>query len=293
MGHTTRVDERSIRVRAAALIAVLTLSCAWPLRAQLIKFTRVSPDVLEGQLKRVSRDNKTRGSTLRQLFEEAGCVELTEQKAKGLATPNVICTLLGEQSDAVVVGAHYDKVPVGDGLIDNWSGAVMLPNLFVALKSAPRRLTFIFVGFSDEEKGLRGSRAYVKQVPKESRRNIKAMVNLECLGSGPVVAAPSQSDKLLVRSLAVVAHSLGINLGFTNVDKVGTSDQASFADAKIPVIQIHSISQETFPLLHNNRDNLTALRLKDYDDAYQLIAAYLAYLDVTWAKPEEAQPPEK
>jgi len=279
------------RLARTALTALLALASAQILRPQRITFDTVSAEVLEEHLKRVHRDTKVRGSTLKELFGAAGCADLIEQKPKGLSTPNVICTLPGAETSTVVVGAHYDKVQWGEGLIDNWSGASMLPNLYVALKNVPRRLTFVFVGFSDEEVGLRGSRAYLKQLDKAQKKSLKAMVNLECLGSGPVMTAPSQSDKLLVLSLAGVAKSLDIPLGFTNVDRVGTSDQASFSAEKIPAIEIHSISQETYPLLHTPRDNLTALRLKDYEDAYRLVAAYLAYLDVTWAKPVEMEAP--
>jgi hypothetical protein len=78
-----------------------------------------------------------------------------------------------------------------------------------------------------------------------------------------------------------------------NVDQVGTSDQASFSAAKIPAIEIHSITLETYPLVHTIRDSFAALRMKDYADTYQLAAAYLAFLDVTRGKSAEAGDPAK
>jgi len=42
---------------------------------------------------------------------------------------------------------------------------------------------------------------------------------------------------------------------------------------------LHSVTQQTLPMLHSDSDNLSAIRLDDYRDSYQLIAEYLAYLD--------------
>ena len=170
-------------------------------------------------------------------------------------------------------------------LIDNWSGAAMLPSLFLAVNNTPRRFTFVFVGFSDEEKGLRGSSAYVKQFTRQDRANIKAMVNLDCLGLGPTACARNQSDKELVKSLVRVVGVLKVPFSFVNIDQVGRSDSSSFSTKRIPTIDIHSITQETFPLLHSPRDKIAALRMKEYEDSYRLVAGYLAYLDVAGAKP--------
>ena len=64
-----------------------------------------------------------------------------------------------------------------------------------------------------------------------------------------------------------------------NVDQVGTTDSESFADAKIPRITVHSLTQETLGILHTPKDQLSAIRFSDYYDSYRLIAGYIAYLD--------------
>ena len=53
---------------------------------------------------------------------------------------------------------------------------------------------------------------------------------------------------------------------------------------------IHSITQEPLPILHSPRDRMDAIHLADYYDTYRLIAAYLAYLDVTLDPPASANP---
>jgi hypothetical protein len=83
----------------------------------------------------------------------------------------------------------------------------------------------------------------------------------------------------MVQLAARVAHAVSIPLKGMNVDNVGTSDSQSFREHKIPVIDFHSLTNETFPILHSHRDTLQAANLDEYYKSYQLIAAYLAYLD--------------
>jgi len=46
------------------------------------------------------------------------------------------------------------------------------------------------------------------------------------------------------------------------------------------VISIHSVTQESLPILHSKRDNFDAIYFDDYYSTYRLVAYYLAYLDV-------------
>jgi hypothetical protein len=64
-----------------------------------------------------------------------------------------------------------------------------------------------------------------------------------------------------------------------NVHKVGRSDSDSFQDLKVPAICIHSVTTETFPILHTARDQMSAMHFDDYYNTYLLLRAYLAYLD--------------
>jgi hypothetical protein len=142
---------------------LILIACAIllpPLAAQRIEYFKVEPAVLEQRLLRVVDKNREREQTLHELFEDAGCKQekLAEVPVKGSRTPNIICTLTGTEDARVIVGAHYDKVENGHGVVDNWSGASLLPSLFQGLNSQARRLTFVFIGFTDEEKGLVGSR---------------------------------------------------------------------------------------------------------------------------------------
>jgi Zn-dependent M28 family amino/carboxypeptidase len=124
-----------------------------------------------------------------------------------------------------------------------------------------------------------GSRYYVGQLNKEDLRKISAMVNLDSLGTDTTKLETDRGDKRLINALASVAATFQLPLSVVNVHKVGFSDSDSFQDRKVPSINIHSVTNATFPILHSRRDRMEAIHMNDYYDSYRLIAAYLAYLD--------------
>ena len=260
--------------------------------AQHIEYERVPPTVLDERLHRVTDKPSMREETLRDLFESAGCKEgaLDEQRVKGSRTPNVVCTLKGAEEARVVVGAHYDKAGLGHGVIDDWSGASLLPSLFQGLRGRPRRLTFVFIGFTDEERGLVGSRDYVNHLSKEDIARTRAMVNIECLGLSDTKIWLTRADKGLANAAAGVAHSLNLPLAVVNVDRVGNSDSEPFVYAHVPVIDFHSVTQETFSILHSSQDAFPALKRPEYERSYNFRTAYLAYLDTTLGSSPQPAP---
>ncbi len=239
--------------------------------------------MIEERLHAVKDKTADREQSLHDLFETAGCKEgaLEEQRVKGSRTPNVVCTLTGTEETRVVVGAHYDKVANGHGVIDNWSGASLLPSLFQSLRGSTRRLTFVFIGFTDEEKGLVGSTDYVRHLSKEEKLKIRAMINIDSLGLSGTKIWLTRADKNLASGAGKVAHAMNLPLAAVNVDRAGESDSRPFLNAKIPVIDFHSVTQETLSVLHSSRDNFPTLKMKEYVDSCNFLMAYLAYLEAT------------
>ncbi|HLK21538.1 MAG TPA: M28 family peptidase [Bryobacteraceae bacterium] len=231
------------------------------------------------RLAAVEDTNFKRELRLQAMFEEVGCKgdNLIEQRVKHAQAPNLICTLPGDSPTQIVVGGHFDFVDRGKGVVDNWSGSSLLPSLFEDLHTARRRHTFVFIGFTNEEAGLVGSRFYVHQLSKEQRKNIQAMVNLDTLGLSS--SAVDAGDKTLTLDLLAVAGRIHVPLRRIVVTAVGRSDSDSFRDAHIPAITIHSLTQETVTLLHSPRDQMSAIQMDDYYNTYLLVRAFLAYLD--------------
>jgi len=240
-------------------------------------------EVIAQRLQEFTGSNLQRELTLKNIFEEAGCRDerLTEQPLERKTPPNVICTRAGATASVILVGAHFDHVDIGQGVVDNWSGASMLPSLYESLGSEPLKHTFIFVGFSAEEKGLLGSKAYVKKFTREQMAEIHAMINLDSLGLGPAKVWATHSNPTLVVAARNVAHALGLSLGEVDADQVGDDDSHPFIERKVPTLMIHSVTQETFPILHSVRDKISAIDSKGYYDTYRLLVALLRYLDLT------------
>src|SRR5437868_5041863 len=131
-----------------------------------IHFTTVPKEDIERRLRSFENTNFKRELQLRSLFEEAGCTgdNLTEQRVKHAQAPNVICTLSGSTDSVIVVGGHFDFVDTGEGVVDNWTGSSMLPSLYQSLKAFPRKHTYVFIGFTNEEAGLVGSKFYLHEL---------------------------------------------------------------------------------------------------------------------------------
>jgi Peptidase family M28 len=236
---------------------------------------------LESHLKSFSTRNGEREALIRKWFAEAGCMDanLSEQALR-ILPPNVICVLPGETQEVIVVGAHTDKVErAGDGVVDNWTGATLLPSLLYSLSGQPRHHTLIFIGFSGEEKGLVGSRYYVDHLTKEQRARIGAMVNFDSLGMGPTEVWASHADRILLNGLELVAAASKLPMTIMNVPNGASADSESFAPYHIPRITLHSVTTDTWSVLHSRFDNMAAIKMNDYYDSYKLIAEYLAYLD--------------
>lgn len=252
-------------------------------QAAKIEFVQLGQPLIQQRLEQVTKKVSERRATLESLFQEAGCTaeHLSAQRVPHSREPNVICTLASADAEAgvIVVGGHFDLVATGMGAVDDWSGAALLPSLYQSLKNRPRRHRFVFIGFAAEEQGLYGSAEYVKKLSREERAGTRAMINLECLGTGPPKVWAHRADKRLLEAYIQVSGALHLEAAGSNVEKVGDDDSHPFLDAKIPVLTIHSITQETVGLLHNDRDQVAAINPSDYYTAYRLIASYLAYLD--------------
>ena len=261
-----------------SIVILMLLAVAAPAADMTMEL--VANTDLRSPLESIPDQNQVRAERLIELFRERGCSEpvLTLQQFHKKKPPNVVCTLPGETDEEIIVGAHFDVVAGSAGAVDNWAGAAMLPSLYAALASRPRRFTYIFVGFSAEEEGLLGSHAYVRQIKKERKARIRAMVNLDCMGAGSTKIGWSRSDEDLARSFLGLAASLELDAEAVSYDQVGSSDHESFRRAKIPVLTLHSLTQETLPIIHSSKDQPELIRAQEYFQSYKLVSAYLVFL---------------
>lgn len=251
-------------------------------------FVLLKQDVIESRLKSLSRDDAQREATIKGLFVESGCTDhISEQPVKHEKLPNLICILPGRTDKVILVGAHFDHASKGEGAVDNWSGAALLPSLYQSLKATPRRHTFVFVAFAAEEQGLVGAHFYVTQMSPEDVARTGAMINLDSLGLGPTEAWVSHGDPYLSGLIGWTAKELKLPISAVNVEAVGSADSEEFRKRNIPSLTLHSITQQTLPILHHPADKLSAINMADYYDSYHLLAGYLAILDDALGKSDQ------
>ena len=262
--------------RILTFIALITATVF----ADTIQYSPVSREVVEARLTSYVTKNDRREPALRKIFEDAGCRDenLSEQSVKSLKAPNLVCAMKGSLDGEIVVGAHFDLVTNGDGVVDNWTGASLLPSLYEGFAHIPRRHTFLFVAFSGEEEGLVGSKAFVGRL-NVTHENVRAMVNMDTLGLAETEVWTSHADPTLLRLIQVAAATTNLPLSGMNVDAVRSTDSESFREKKIPAITIHSLTLATLSLLHSPKDRIEAVHREEYYRTYRLVLAYLAVLD--------------
>jgi hypothetical protein len=265
-------------------LLLILLAATASAQSQSLEFKTLKEGVLQERLRLAHPKNPERYKRLKELFAQSGCKDdsFHEQKVGGSKEPNMICGLAGtgEHSRKIVVGAHFDSVG-GDGIIDNWSGAVLLPMLFEFAAGTQRHHAFEFIGFAAEEKGLLGSRAYLKSIPKADRGQIAAVIIMDSLGLTSTKCWVNGSTQELVGAAARVASALKLDFQGVNVDRVGTTDSQPFKEAHIPVLCLHSVTQETWPVINGSRDVWSAVSWSDYYDTHRLVSALLRYFDET------------
>ena len=224
-----------IGLRSAAAIALLAYSSTSV--AGTFRYNPVPRALVEGRLRNYKGDNQQRHEKLKQMFAQAGCGthELSDQSVKDSKIPNVVCVLPGTSDKTIIVGAHFDHVRMSEGVVDNLSGASLLPSLYEAVKAEPRKHTYIFIGFTDEELGEVGSHYYASAMTKQEVAATDAMVNMDTLGLATTEVWASHSDGQLSAILGYIAKRLNMPVAAVNVDQVGSSDSVQFAARKIPV----------------------------------------------------------
>lgn len=121
--------------------------------------------------------NRATAAWLQQLFESYGFS--TEQQgpyANILALPN------DRPKQVILVGAHYDSVPMCPGADDNASAVAAVLGCAAACSLWRPVLPVMFVAFNCEEDGLAGSRDFVASYLPEASFKLRSVHILEMVG---------------------------------------------------------------------------------------------------------------
>ncbi len=258
-----------------------------------LTYTLVPQKELQEELCSVPLDNQEREAFMAKLFIQAGAKpeQIQKQALEISENPfhNIYLVKKGKTNNVIVVGGHIDHVSVGHGIIDDWSGACLVTNIFQAIKDVPTSHTIVFIGFAGEEKGLLESKAYVRSLTEEAKTHHKAMINLECLGAGESLIWVNGSDKDLVNTAHNIAEKEKLPLFDHILQNVG-ADSNSFREAKIPAITLDGLPENKFSFIHSANDKCENVNQDFYYNSYRLVVNYLLELDNSLSLNKNEQP---
>ena len=211
--------------------------------------------------------------------KEASRARLTLlQEEVSRTSGNIVARIPGTDraEEILTLTAHYDSVPQGPGAYDNMAGAAIIMEICRYFREHQPRRTLEFVWFGAEEKGLLGSRDYIKVHEKEldaHRFNMNVDLAGQLVG-GNVIGVTGDSS--ICSMLTYLARETGI--GMTTKNQIWGSDSNTFAWKGIPAM---TLNRDGFGM-HTHYDTVELLSAWSLERSAQLlchIAESLAAID--------------
>lgn len=205
---------------------------------------------------------------------------------------NVLGYLDNGAATTVVIGAHYDHLGHGDfsslapndksihnGADDNASGVAALLHIATYLKTSgkAKNNNYLFMGFSGEELGLVGSKAFVNN-PTLDFAKVNYMLNMDMVGrlnAEKVLAINGVGTSPLWKD-ALAAIKVGGIQPKTTDSGVGPSDHTSFYFADKPVLHFFTGQHTDY---HKPSDDSEKINYEGTLDVGNYIIALIEMLD--------------
>jgi Zn-dependent M28 family amino/carboxypeptidase len=235
---------------------------------------------LEESVKTVPCKSEERLEAVKNLFLKMGAKpeEVIVEKFNKDKISNITVTKKGKTEETIIVGAHYDKVSDGCGAVDNWTGIAIIVHLYKTLSKIDTQKTYIFVAFDQEEKGLLGSDAMAKAIPKEKRTQYCSMVNFDSFGfSSPFILRNSSTNKM-TEAAENVAKASGFKIA--GVEIAGAdADSTSFKNRDIPAVTFSGLDKDWQNIIHTSNDKTQKIKGESVYFGYRFGLSFLANLD--------------
>ncbi len=209
---------------------------------------------------------------------------------------NIIAVIPGHHptlsNENVVIGAHYDHLGLGwpdvregnegrihTGADDNASGVAVLLELARVLNSRikPDR-NIVFVAFSGEEAGRKGSRHYLRHHQQFPPEKTIGMLNLDTvgrLGENNVLVLGGDSASEWPHIFRGTGFVTGIPITMVS-ENLDTSDQISFHEAGIPAVQLFSGANQDYHRPTDTADKIDPAGLVKIATVSRQVIEYLA-----------------
>ena len=171
---------------------------------------------------------------------------------------NVVLDIPGEVDEWIVLTAHYDSTSLSTGAYDNMSGSIGILAMAEHFMTAPHKRGIRMILCGSEERGLLGSKAWVRDYPQLAEKCV-LNVNLDMIGSimGKFHACVTGEDKL-VGYIEYFANELGFGIGVRQ--GVYSSDSSPMADVGIPAVSFARLAANNTGTIHNSYDTLKLMK---------------------------------
>lgn len=186
----------------------------------------------------------------------------------------------------VLVTAHLDSIntPGGPtaaapGADDNGSGSAGVLQMALVLQKHPGEHDLRFILFGGEEEGLLGSRRYVSSLSAAERARIRAVVNMDMIGTvntsaRRVLLEGAPLSQTVIDGLGEVAASY-THLTVETSLNAANSDHVSFIDADIPAVLTIEGADSSNHNIHSDADTLDHI---DHDFALEILRMNIAFV---------------
>jgi hypothetical protein len=207
----------------------------------------------------------------------------------GRASRNVVADKSGRgpgPRDLVVVTAHLDSINLeggeaasAPGADDNASGSAAVLAMANRLAHHETRHDMRFILFGGEEQGLFGSRQHVRALSAIEQDRIRAVINMDMIGSFNTAAPEVLIEGHLISQELIDGLALSA-MTYTGL-QVQTSlnpfasDHVPFIRAGIPAVLTIESADEANQNIHSARDTLNTI---NYDLALEIVRMNLAFV---------------
>jgi Zn-dependent M28 family amino/carboxypeptidase len=224
--------------------------------------------------------SKERLEAVKKLFVQMGAKEdeIALEKFNKDRIINVVLKKKGKSEEIIIIGAHYDKTDLGCGAIDNWTGISVVAHLYKTMHQLETEKSYVFVAFDQEEKGLFGSEEMAKAIPKESRSQYCAMINIDSFGfTAPFSMQNTSSPKMvsIAKTLAEENKIKFVDAPIENAD----ADSSSFKSRRIPSITFSGLDNKWQTYLHSNNDKFEKINMGSVYLGYRFVLAFISKLE--------------
>ena len=214
-----------------------------------------------------------------------------QQKEFDGESHNVVAEIPGRNGEFITLSAHLDTTRMSHGSYDNMSGCVGLLGVMDALKGADLNYGLRFVFCGSEERGLLGSKAYVRDHEQDLEKTA-LNINLDMIGTimGKFIACASAEE-----ALASYLRYIGAELNFPVDAHTGvySSDSTPFADKGVPAVSLARIAGGNAAPIHCRYDTPDVLSMTQMEKDIAFIAEFTRRMACSAACPVSREMPEK